>query len=306
MFNAMRLLRVSICLLAMLALCGASKAKEGVDAQALLDAEKKLEAVLAAAHIASPEKAPSAPAAMAPAASSAQADALLAAEKRIEAALAGLSAKGISQPSPAAFVETGAKTTTHSKASATAAQSLVAGFAGMGYVPVASAFDNPATDITLTPTIPSAPDCTVRPQTVLEIQHMRQSASRIAASIETEVGIMHKRKAYVEQMTNYLNDRIRELNKVKSELAQEARWITVSENRINELAQREKLVKMQDILACLNGGQQELAGETKVKGNAIKGLSSQAGKLEAAIKKIEGNINGLRNGKAGSGASGKK
>ena len=43
---------------------------------------------------------------------------------------------------------------------------------------------------------------------------MRMSAARIAQSIQLEVEIMKKRKAYVEQMTAYLNDRIRELNKV--------------------------------------------------------------------------------------------
>lgn len=30
-----------------------------------------------------------------------------------------------------------------------------------------------------------------------------------------EIQTMEKRKAYIEQMTQYLNDRIRELNKVK-------------------------------------------------------------------------------------------
>ena len=43
---------------------------------------------------------------------------------------------------------------------------------------------------------------------------MRESAARIARMIAQEVVIMNKRKAYVEQMTTYLNDRIRELNKV--------------------------------------------------------------------------------------------
>ena len=74
---------------------------------------------------------------------------------------------------------------------------------------------------------------------------------------------MEKRKTYVEQMTSYINDRIRELNKVKGELEQENRWIQVgtarhfwscfwnprpspnvgqvSNERIAELAQKEKL-----------------------------------------------------------------
>lgn len=126
-----------------------------------------------------------------------------------------------------------------------------------------SLWDNPLTDTEMTPSIPSSPDCTVRPQTVVEIQRMRSAAGNIAWSIQQEVSIMAKRKAYVEQMTAYLNDRIRELNKVKSELAQEARWIEVSNGRISELAEREKLMKYQDILACLNQDTQRLNGETR-------------------------------------------
>lgn len=74
---------------------------------------------------------------------------------------------------------------------------------------------------------------------------MRRSAARIAQMIQTEIMIMEKRKTYVEQMTSYLNDRIRELNKVKGELAQENKWIEVSNQRIAELAQKEKLIKLQ-------------------------------------------------------------
>ncbi len=110
----------------------------------------------------------------------------------------------------------------------------------------------------------SSPDCSVRPQTIVEIKRMRLDAARIAQMIQTEASsffasrsaaahargalqviIMEKRKTYVESMTAYLNDRIRELNKVKDELAQENRWIAMSNQRIAELAKKEKLVKMQ-------------------------------------------------------------
>ena len=90
---------------------------------------------------------------------------------------------------------------------------------------------------------------------------MRRSAARIAQMIQTEVAIMEKRKTYIEQMTSYLNDRIRELNKVKGELEQENKWIEVSNNRIAELAEREKLIKMQDIVSCLNSQAQRLGGQ---------------------------------------------
>jgi len=160
----------------------------------------------------------------------------------------------------------------------------------LGYVPESSPFDNPSILTDPTPTIPSAPDCTVRPQTVVEIQRMRESASRIAQMIEAEVQIMNKRKTYVEQMTAYLNDRIRELNKVKSELSEEARWIEVSTNRIDELAAREKLVKMQDILACLNSDSNKLTGESQIKTDAIKALQVQSKLVEDNIKVIKTKI----------------
>jgi len=108
--------------------------------------------------------------------------------------------------------------------------------------------------------------------------------------IEAEVQIMNKRKTFVEQMTTYLNDRIRELNKVKSELAEETRWIEVSTNRIQELAEREKLVKMQDILACLNGDKVNLSSETNAQKSTIEALKSQSEAVQKRIADIKAKI----------------
>ena len=52
-------------------------------------------------------------------------------------------------------------------------------------------------------------------------------ADSLLQSIMFEIQTMEKRKAYIEQMTAYLNDRIRELNKVKRDLAAEQKWIQV-------------------------------------------------------------------------------
>jgi len=177
--------------------------------------------------------------------------------------------------------------------------------ATIGYVPVSSAFDNPGVGVAPTPTIPTNPDCTVRPQTVVEIKRMRRSAARIAQMIQTEVTIMEKRKTYVEQMTSYLNDRIRELNKVKSELDQEYRWIEVSNQRINELAEKEKLIKMQDILSCLHTDAQNLQGKKQTQVQEITAMQSQAAILERNIEKIKANINNVNSG-AGKGQHGQQ
>jgi hypothetical protein len=168
-----------------------------------------------------------------------------------------------------------------------------------GYVPTSTPFDNPKTLTERTPTIPNSPDCSVRPQTVVEIQRMRESASRIAQMIEAEVQIMNKRKTFVEQMTTYLNDRIRELNKVKGELAEETRWIEVSTNRIQELAEREKLVKMQDILACLNGDKQTLSSESTAQASTIAALKSQSAAVQKRITDIKAKIEAANAGTSG-------
>jgi len=165
-----------------------------------------------------------------------------------------------------------------------------------GYVPQSTPFDNPGILTDHVNSIPSAPDCSIRPQTVVEIQRMRESASRIAQMIEAEVQIMNKRKTYVEQMTAYLNDRIRELNKVKTELAEETRWIEISTTRIEELAHREKLVKMQDILACLNQDQTQLTNEAQVKTGAMNSLQQASAQINMKIQAIQAKINSINSG----------
>jgi vacuolar-type H+-ATPase subunit I/STV1 len=162
--------------------------------------------------------------------------------------------------------------------------------ASLGYVPTTVPYDNPGTLSKPTPTIPSTPDCTVRPQTIVEIKRMRRAAARIAQMIQTEVIIMEKRKTYVEQMTAYLNDRIRELNKVKSELDQENRWIELSNQRIKELAEKEKLIKMEDILACLRNDQERLAGAKLSQTDAIQQLTTKTSQIQQTINQIQQNI----------------
>jgi len=151
-----------------------------------------------------------------------------------------------------------------------------------GYIPLSAPSDTVDT-ASLTARVPSIahePECLPRPQTVAEIHRMRDSASRIAHAITHEVAIMRRRKIFVEQMTAYLNERIRELNKVKSELAEEVRWIELSQHRIAELSEREKLVKLQDILQCINKGKTQLGENSKSKQKTAKALEAKAAKLE--------------------------
>ena len=100
-------------------------------------------------------------------------------------------------------------------------------------------------------------------------------------------------------MTAYLNDRIRELNKVKLELDQENRWIELSNQRIQELAQREKLVKMQDIISCLNQNAARLTGNQKVQTEALNRLKTNAAQVQSSINQIQGNIKAWTEGRPG-------
>jgi len=169
------------------------------------------------------------------------------------------------------------------------------------YLPESGPYDNPATDIQPTPTIPSSPTCTVRGQTIFEIRKMRADAKQIGLSIMYEIQTMEKRKAYIEQMTSYLNDRIRELNKVKRDLAAEQKWIQVSNQRIAELSQKEKLIKLQDVMSCIKNEQDRLMGERGTKTQAIAAMQKQAATLENNIKSIRDKMSSITSGKAGGG-----
>jgi low affinity Fe/Cu permease len=161
------------------------------------------------------------------------------------------------------------------------------------YLPDSGPFDNPATDAQLIKTIPETPSCTIRGQTIFEIRKMRADAKQIGMAIMYEIQIMEKRKAYIEQMTSYLNDRIRELNKVKTDLAAEQKWIQISNARISELAQKEKLIKLQDVMTCIRQQQQRLTGESTSKVSSLNALTAQANTINTSIKGIRAKIDSI-------------
>jgi len=162
-----------------------------------------------------------------------------------------------------------------------------------GYIPTSTPFDNPSTLSTPIDPLPSTPDCSVRPPTVVEIQRMRESASKIAVMMQQETLIMDKRKTYVEQMTVYINDRIHELNKVKRELGQETRWLGLSSARITELEEKEKLIKLQDIQTCLNERTSASNAEGANVGRTLADITAQATAVQAQITQIQARMDAL-------------
>jgi len=69
------------------------------------------------------------------------------------------------------------------------------GFAG--YPVDETPYDNPGTDTTLIKALPENPQCTVRPQTVFEVQKMRKNSLVYARAMKDEAVLMAKRKAYI-------------------------------------------------------------------------------------------------------------
>jgi len=145
--------------------------------------------------------------------------------------------------------------------------------------------------------IPMASECTVRPQTIIEIEKVRKSAAQLAANIGIEGNNIVKRKAYIEQMSTYLNDRIRDLNKVKQELAEELRWVQMTNEQINLLNAREKQMKLQDIMSCMNSDQRTLAGKNKETEKMFAEIKRSSDEIQKSMTAAQKNIDSIQEGK---------
>jgi len=169
-----------------------------------------------------------------------------------------------------------------------------------GYVPLSPPYTSPDDqDLTnFANAIPVASECTVRPQTIIEIEKVRKSAAQLAANIDIEGNNIAKRKAYIEAMSAYLNERIRDLNKVKNELAEELRWVEMTNEQINLLNAREKQMKLQDILACMNNDKRQMSGKTKEQAVMVAAMKKSSEEVLATMTAVQNNINAIQDGKA--------
>lgn len=167
-----------------------------------------------------------------------------------------------------------------------------------GYVPLGSPYSN-AADEQLTNyanAIPVTQECTVRPQTVIEIQKVRKSAAQMAATITLETTNIAKRKAYIEQMSTYLNDRIRDLNKVKQELLEELRWVDKTNEEIQYLNQKERQMKVQDILKCMKNGQRANEGARLNAQQIIDAVQKSSTELDKNVVNLQSKIRSIETG----------
>jgi len=174
-----------------------------------------------------------------------------------------------------------------------------------GYVPLAPPYANPDDNslVNFANAIPMASECTVRPQTIIEIEKVRKSAAQLAANIGIEGNNIVKRKAYIEAMSAYLNDRIRDLNKVKQELAEELRWVEMTNEQINLLNAREKQMKLQDILSCMNSDKRSLVGKNKETDKMFAAIKKTSDEVLTSMNVAQSNINSIQEGRSPGGGA---
>eukprot|EP00466_Bigelowiella_natans_P005560 jgi/Bigna1/89239/estExt_fgenesh1_pg.C_460011 len=138
--------------------------------------------------------------------------------------------------------------------------------------------------------ISEVPACPLRIQTVSEIQRIRMQQTKLASRLEQEKPFAQQRRLYVEQMTAYLNKKIMELNQIKEELKEEARFIAKSEGRIKTLNERQKLIKMHDILGCLSKRKSFETAERNQRDVIMKNIMESQKTINANIVHIEKDV----------------
>jgi hypothetical protein len=169
--------------------------------------------------------------------------------------------------------------------------------------PLPATLPGPLPDLSATPYLLSNSKCAVRPQTLEKINVMRAGASKMAALVKNEVALAAKRKAYVEQMTKYINDRIKELNKVKRELEEEVRWVEMTNNRIAAVAEEEKVVRFDDVMACIKREKSMITDENKQHDTTLAALMKDHEAAQKNLKDLKSKITAAEAGGATQGST---
>lgn len=136
-------------------------------------------------------------------------------------------------------------------------------------------------------TIPTTPTCSLRPTAVNEIAKLRLKHTDLKSHVAHEQSHAYARKQYITRMTGYLNTKIEELNKVKEELAQGEKWLKVSDQRLKSYTEKEKLIKLEDVLTCLTKTKESSEKNKASHEVAIKDLEKQKKEVSDALDKIK-------------------
>lgn len=174
-----------------------------------------------------------------------------------------------------------------------------------GYVPNGSPYDNINNDMLSQPAfaLPENSECTIRTQTVVQIQKVRKTAAQMAAAIGLEAGNMGKRKTWIEEMTSFINDRIRELNKIKSDLKEDLRWVSMTRQQIDLLNKQEQKMKLDDVLNCMQSDKSREMGRSQQAAEAAKALKVTADSLNKVVAETQKQILDIQSGKNAGGSS---
>jgi len=122
----------------------------------------------------------------------------------------------------------------------------------------------------------------------MQISKLREGSQKLAASVKQEAAQAQKRKEFIEKMTNYINERIRELNRVKQELQEEIKFIEVGNRRIAAIEEQERLLRAQDVFQCLSTLRE------KPHFRADAGFEKEFQEASRALQEAEKTVNDLK------------
>lgn len=143
--------------------------------------------------------------------------------------------------------------------------------------------------------VSNAGDCIPSPSVIDDIHRLRTESTKVADLLQHETMTLHERKEFVKSLTKYINERIVELNQVKSELGEELKLVELAQQQLQEFSQQEELIKLQDALSCLHTKTEEqgedhsenishIEHEISEVQQAISGLQSKQKTLKEALK----------------------
>lgn len=171
--------------------------------------------------------------------------------------------------------------------------------------PSLSAIDTLTSDIIAPAPMLEAPSqCAVRPETVVEINRMQAEATQYAQAMEYERHAMEKRKAYIESATAFLNARIMELNKVKSNLRSEKKWMQLTEAKIMQLQAQQRAAKIQDIMSCLTNEKHFNEQQATQKTTMMETLKAKSDEITASLEQLSTQIAAIEKGDGTAAAAG--
>lgn len=172
--------------------------------------------------------------------------------------------------------------------------SVMLGVWAAEYVPESLPYSFPTIDaLERVPLISSVPKCKVSDTAANEILKIRKYAQSIAKTSEVEATHCEARRGYIQELTSFLNTWIVELNKLKRDLNQCDKFVKLSAKRIDELQQKEQLIKVEDVLECLTHDNQDGDDYKAMLEKQKESLQARATAITEKIKAVKTDMSGI-------------